>query len=270
MLQVAEGLEVELDDGDVAVMQDSVLMVAKSSVFEQHNLSLEVLPSKGSIQPELPEKAVVLGPVVDLQPHGICFHNPVLLILPVFRGATTAWRSLDEAGINWKPLTDAKFLAGHAILSLDHFCRVVAGAREPEAAIKISCYMNASLDAKWVVSQVRCSYSKSLLDEYLQDEEILQGYQQCHPATFPAGRYPHGANLHLLWPGASEQLDPEPGPLIFSDFPFVSSVPWRAPDTAVDLDIKDQSRSRRRKFRCSDFKCFSGCIMAGLSTHRND
>ena len=45
--------------------------------------------------------------------------------------AETAWKSLDEEGMHWEQITDAKFLAGHGVLSLDHSCRVMVSAAEP-------------------------------------------------------------------------------------------------------------------------------------------
>ena len=223
MHEVAEGLVVQLEEGDVAVMHDSILMVAKSRVCQKHTLNFEVMAKDGPLQ--LPDKAIALSPIVDLSPDGVVFEEPILVILPVCIGATKAWRSLGDSS-KWEVLPEARFHAGYAILYLDHFCKIAAGGDEPlEAAIKISCYMNSLLEAKWAITHAACGSCRNLLRSYANDEDVLQDYKPCKPASYPAGGYAHGQDLRLAWPHVSslepEPGQPEPGRLNFRRFPLV-------------------------------------------------
>ena len=256
------GLLIQLAAGDVAVLHDNILLVADASTCKQHGPDFEVLPGDdGSMK--LPNNAVALSALLDLQPHGVRFPKPVLLILPVCAAAAAAdmkaWRSLEDGG--WEELKSAKFSAGHAILRLEHFCRVVAGTDGPlQAAVKISCYMNTRFDTRWVISKVGCDRCKQLLDDYLNDEEFLQGYEMCRRPC-PLGTYAEGDALRLFWPDADASQPAEPGKVKFGKFPCMSLEPWTSPEPRVELKIEDDNEVRRHTFRHFVEEFFSPAII---------
>ena len=233
VLDVAEGLQVKLRAGDVALLHGSAVMVTKAENFEAHSLHMETL-APGSMP--LPEMSVALSPLLDLHPHGMHFDEPVLLIFPVCVGATKVWRSSDAG---WEELVDARLSAGHAILSLDHFCQVVAGAPEPvRKPIKIKGYMKEQT-AKWTITHANCKNCEDMLEEYLADPDVLQGYRPCMP-LFKTATYSHKQFLELSWPDPSGNANAEPGILNFEEFPVVSTSSWAAPSPPeVKLRLKD-------------------------------
>ena len=237
-----------LGSGLVAVLRHEVLMVMTASVAETHAPELHVLAS-GAIP--LPTGAVILGPILDLRPHKIRFEEPVLLIFPVCLGATKAWRSSEEGSWEELGLADAQFRAGHAVLRLDHFCHVAVGTDgQPEAPLKISCFMNDSFHAKWAVTHAGCSRCKSIMHAAFQDEDILEDYKLCEE-PFWAGVYEHMESLDLVWQNAPQHLHPAPGSVNFQRFPLVSPKKWTAPGHEVDLFVQDQREVRHCRFRDS-------------------
>ena len=239
VLEVAEGLVLELDAGDVAILLGSVVMVAKEHVMERHSLTFNVLPKDGLV---LPGEGISLGPLVDLRPHGVHLEEPVLLIMPVRLGADKVWRSSDDAGKSWELLPEASFSfqAGHAILRLEHFCQATAGAEAAtlqKQALTFSCFMHpTTFSTKFAIAPVGCRACDADFEAYSQEPDILEGFQRCRPRC-PAGRYSHGEVLKLAFPDGNPQHYPEVVTLDFAHFPFISPKPWIAPGPTFHLQI---------------------------------
>ena len=247
----------QLGASDIAVLHDEVLLVAAKPVFNPHALEVEILNRDQALR--LPEKAVVLSPILELRPHNVRFEEPVLLIFPVCVGSTKAWRSLEGGG--WEELRDVGFLAGHVVLRLDHFCQVFVGTDEPpKAQIKISCYMNDGLDhiwaAKWAITQTGCCRCKQMLADCFRDEEVLQDYKLCQ-WTVPAGTFAQGDSLKISWPDCPDYTDPEPGNVNFERFPLVAPMPWLGQQPSVELRIEDAKVYFRKFCALALFSCRS-------------
>ena len=250
--RIDKGLLVELKTGYEAVISDGIMAVAKGDVAERFHF--EVLPSSKMLS-DMPD-AVALSPILRLNPEKETFTEPVLLIVPVCEGATKVWRSREAGG--WDEVADVKFMAGHAILHLDHFCDMFSGIEgTPSKTIKVIGLINDS-SAKFAITHISCDHCLADLADFLADCD-LKGYRQCTSEMSIVGKYKHLDTLNCRFVGSSG-LDAEEVQLDFEHMPYISRITCKGISESFQLQIQD----RKNRTMDYDFRYLASFQMTGV------
>ena len=230
-----------------------ITMVATTAVWRQYEPKVDVL----QVESSLPDTMVPMAPVLKLTPEGVTFPAPIILRIPTCTGANKAFRSNDDG--DWEEIREVKFAEDSCEVQLSHFCQVaITGDARPLKALGFIKATSSSSTVKLALLHVGCNRCNDELAWYLQDAQLLQGYQQCSEIEVI------GQNDAVILSHSGTRL--QELQLRSRSLPAISSEFARQSDAAFQVDINDGQRDFKVTYTAAPAPTNAGGYAASQST----
>ena len=216
------GIDIELGVDEVAKVRSGIVMIMSKDVMERYSPGFAIVEDPERV---VSDEVQLLSPLIELFPHDIPFHPPVRMVFPVCVGANTAWRFSRNGE---QEELHARFLAGHVILDLDHFCHIGVGTSGEKKAVEVyvqpyvKC-QKSTFEARCLLLHLNCRGCDNRLHDRLEDKRFLRGFSACFPHCCNLCEMFDRDELAYTWEFGDENgsLSPEQKKTLkFSQFPL--------------------------------------------------